>query len=530
MEENVLSAGDYLKIIKRRAWLFIVPFLVVAALSGLVALLLPAVYKSTATILIEQREIPSEYVLSSMTTYAEQRIQSINQRVLTSSQLLELINQFDLYSELKKKKTIDEIIAKMREDVVLEPVNVEIADRRSGRTATATIAFTLSYEGENPQKVQRVANTITSLFLKEDLQVRKQQASSTFEFLKGETGKIQEKLAEYEGKIARFKKENVNSLPEIFQVNMQSLNNLERNIDSTKENLRALREKRSELEDQLANIPVDIEETMPEQKEDDERRLEALKMELINLKTKYSDLYPDVKKLKQEIDELTVKVEQTKKDKEAEKIEKNIKNPAYVTLSARLAGIRSDIDSVNNTLKEIEKEAEVYRERIAATPGVEEKYNILLGERNNFKAKLADLQAKMMEAQVAEELESKQKGERFTLVESARIPEKPYKPNRLAILLIGIVLGAGAGVGLASIVEFSDSSFRDSEALARVTGFPVLTEIPKIVTKEDRLRKNMKKLIGLAAAAVVIAAVLFIFDSYVMDLDVLWAKIMRNLS
>ncbi|MCP4673482.1 MAG: chain-length determining protein [Desulfobacula sp.] len=532
MEENVLSTSDYLKIVKRRAWALIVPFLLIVIFAGGVAMLLPPVYKSTSTILIEQREIPAEYVMSSMTSYAEQRIQSINQRVLTSSRLLELINQFELYNDLKKKKTIDEIIAKMREDVILEPVNVEVADRKSGRTATATIAFTLSYEGENAQKVQRVANTITSLFLKEDLKVRKHQASSTFEFLKSEKERIQEKLAEYENKLAMFKQQNVHSLPEVFQLNMQSLDNLQRNIERTKENLRTLKEKKSELKEQLANTPEDIESSrlQNELKEDDERRLEALKMELINLKTKFSDLYPDVKKLKQEIAELSLKVEQSQKDKKAKDKEDNLKNPAYVTLASRLAGIRSDIESVKNNLKDQEKETEVYKVRLASTPGVEEKYNAIAGERNNFKAKLMDLQGKMMEAQVAEELESKQKGERFTLVESARLPEKPYKPNRLAIILIGIVLGIGAGVGFASIIEFSDTSFRDGETLARATGFPVLTEIPNIITREDKTKKIIRQLIGFAAIVVIIALGIFLFDKFIMDLDVLWAKIMRRLS
>jgi chromosome segregation ATPase len=296
-----------------------------------------------------------------MTTFADQRIQSINQRVLTSTRLLELINQFDLYADDREQKTMDEIIAEMREDVVLEPVSVEIADRRSGRAAMATIAFTLSYEGEDPRKVQQVANTITTLFLQEDLKVRKDQASSTYEFLEAEKERVQQDVNDYENRLAEFKQKHVNTLPELFQVNMQALDNIQRSIDRSKENLRALKEKESALEEELANTPKDIEAMVAQrdQKEDDERRLEMLKMELINLKTKFSDQYPDVKKLKQEIAELSIKVEQTRKEKEAEKAEfdEMVKNPAYVTMSSRLAGIRSDIASVKNNLADQEKEA-----------------------------------------------------------------------------------------------------------------------------------------------------------------------------
>lgn len=534
MEENVLSPKDYLAIVIRRKWSIIVPFLLIVTIAGAFALLLPSVYQSTATILIEQREIPAEYVTSSMTTFAEQRIQSINQRVLTSARLLQLIEQFDLYGEEKKKKTIEEIIDAMRQDIVLEPVNVEIADRRSGRTTTATIAFTLSYNGEDPRKVQQVANTITSLFLQEDLKVRKEQASSTFEFLKAEKERVGQEVTDLEKTLAEFKQKNVHNLPEIFQVNMQTLDNIQRSIDARNETLRSLKEQRSELEEQLANTPENLEDALTgrEPKEDDERRLEALKMELINLRTKFSDIYPDVKKLKQEIADLTVKVENARKDREAEKeADPNLaKNPAYVTLSVRLSGIRSDIGSVKHNIRDLEEQAALYRDRLAATPGVEEKYNAMLTEKNFLTSKLADLQAKMMEAQVAEELESKQKGERFTLVESARLPETPYKPNRLAILLIGIVLGLGAGVGFASLVEFSDTSFRDAETLARATGFPVLTDVPRIITREDRVRQNTRRIAVLAALVLVVGLGIFLFDAYVMDLDVLQAKIMRRIS
>lgn len=534
MEENILTPTDYFAILRRRKWTLILSFLLILFTAAVVALLLPSVYKSTSTILIEQREIPAEYVTTSMTTYAEQRIQSINQRVLTSSKLLDLIKQFDLYRELKKKKTQDEVIAEMREDIILEPVNIEIADRRSGRTGMATIAFTLSYEGETPRKVQQVANNITSLFLKEDLKVRKDQASTTHEFLKDEKERIQKQLVECENEIAVFKQKNAHSLPELFQVNVQTMNTIQRNIESKKEILRSLKEKKEELEEQLVNTPVDLESTVVQRqiKDEDELRLEALKMELINLKTKFSDMYPDVKKLTREIKELSVKVEQSKEKKKAEEEGRKdkVKNPAYVTLSARLAGMKSDVESVMNHIRDFEKEAGVYKVRLASTPVVEEKYNNLLMEKRSLTEKYNDLQAKMMEAKVAQELESKQKGERFSLIESARLPEKPFKPNRWAVVLLGAILGLGLGVGFVSIAEFSDTSFRDSESLLRATGFPVLTEVPVIITREDRIKNVIKRLVIMAAMASVMTIAVILFDRYVIDLEVLWAKIMRQIS
>ncbi|WDP90563.1 MAG: chain-length determining protein [Desulfobacter sp.] len=536
MEEQVLTPQDYINILKRRKWSLIVPFILIVAIAAVTAWLLPAIYKSTATVLIEQREIPAEYVMSSQTSYAEQRMQNIKQRTLTSKQLQQLIRQFDLYREDRDKLTIDEILDKMREEISLTPVNVEITDKRSGRAATATIAFTLSYEGKHPEKVQQVTDRIVTLFLKEDLKERTDQASSTHEFLRKEKEKIKLQLDETEAKLAAFKKENSDSLPELFQVNMQALNAIDRNTEQAKENLRALKEKKEALEEELANTTVNLEDEITRnQKEDDEKRLEMLKMELINLKTKFSDLYPDVKKLQREINELAVSIAQRKKeDKErAADLENDkdmVRNPAYVTLSSRLAGLRSDIDSVETRIRDLDEKAEEYRRRLAATPDVEAVYNDMVTERNNLMLKYKDMQAKMMEAKVAHALESQQKGERFSLIESATLPEKPFKPNRLAIVLIGFVLGIGAGIGMAAITEFSDDSVRDADTLERVTGFPVLTTIPCIITREDRVKAMKIRMIWLGSSLAALVLLVFIFDTYVMDLDVFWSKLVRKLS
>ncbi|MCG8552923.1 MAG: Wzz/FepE/Etk N-terminal domain-containing protein [Desulfobacterales bacterium] len=531
MEEQILTPGEYLAILKRRKWALIIPFVVVVLAATLIALLWPPSFESSATILIEQREVPAEYVTSSMTTFAEQRMQSIKQRVLTSNQLQELILKFNLYPKLRDKIGIDEIVDRMRDQITLTPVNVEIADRKSGRTGTATIAFTLSFEGDTPKQAQQVVSTITTLFLKEDLKVRTEQASSTLSFLKMEKERIREELAEYEGQLAQFKKEHVDSLPEVFQMNIQGLANTERNIEAAKESLRTLKEKKEALEEELANTPKHMEDIFAggPRKDEDEQRLEQLKLELINLKTRFSDQYPDVQKKKEEIEKVAAKVEKKKKDK-AQGIGGNFeKNPAYVTLSSRLAGIKSDINSTENRIQDLLDQAEDYKQRLAAAPGVEEKYNAILAERNTLNLKHNEMQAKMLEADVAKKLETEQKGERFTLVESAKLPEKPSKPNRLAIILIGLVLGIGAGVGLAAVMEYSDSSFLDADSLAKGTGLPVLTVVPNIETRQDRSKKRIRS--GVIALVTIIATVaaVVIFDSYVMDLDVLWVKVMRNI-
>jgi succinoglycan biosynthesis transport protein ExoP len=518
MQQMPMTPKDYLEIVKRRKWSLVLPAVIIFLLAGIVALALPSIYQSESTILIEEQEIPADFVMATVTGYAEQRIQQINQRIMSFSRLLEIIQRFDLYPELKDRWTTEEIVEKMKGDTALEPVSAEIVDKRTGRPSTATIAFTLSYEGKNPQKVQQVANVLTSLFLEENLQVRAKQASDTTDFLESEMDRVKADLAAIESQIADFKEAHMNELPEMLQLNMQTLNNIERSIELASQQLRTLKEKEEYLQTQLASLAPYEEEQATRQ------RLEELKVQLVHLTKRFSEEYPDVKKTRAEIAELEEQLKNPGKNNDQPD------NPAYVTLAAQLASTQSEIESVKRQLKELESSVNAYRLRIAGTPKVEEEYSVLMVARDNTQAKYDDLMRKHMEARVAHGLEKEQKGERFTLIEPPRLPEKPYKPNRLAIMLIGIVLGMGAGIGLAALREFSDDAVRSAESLTMMTEFPVLAGIPEIMTAKDIAGRRTKRLALAVGALAVVVLGLVVFHFFVMDLDIFWAKLMRKLA
>ena len=519
MEPTEKSFTDYVAIVKRRKWSFILPAVITFMIAGVVALALPSIYKSTSTILIEEQDIPEDYVKTSVTSYAEQRLQSIHQRIVSFTRLIDMINRFHLYPDLKDKWTTEQIVDKMREDIVLEPISADVIDRRTGRPSAATIAFTLSYEGKSPDIVQRVANRLTSLFLEENIQVREKQASDTSEFLGQEMDKVKGKLTELEAKLSAFKKEHVNELPDLLQVNMQSLNNMESNLQRLDAQLRSTKERVGYLETQLAGIP-----RLDEKK--DKTRLDELKVQLVHLQTQFSDQYPDVIKTRAEIAKLEKNLSSS--GQAAKQADDAPDNPAYITLASQLSSARTDIVSIQRQIKEAEKTANMYRQRIVDTPKVEETYKAISIERDNTQAKYNDLMRKHMEARVAQGLEKEQKGERFTLIDPARLPEKADKPNRLAIMLIGMVLGLGAGVGWASLREFTDLSVRDTETLVLATSFPVLASIPEIKTMEDLQREKKKRIAIMIGVVLCIAAGLLAFHFFVMDLNVFWAKLMRK--
>jgi polysaccharide chain length determinant protein (PEP-CTERM system associated) len=517
MEQNkTITFKDFVAIVKRRRWALIVPAIAVFLLSVVVIMVWEPVYRSTSTILIEEQEIPREYVMATVTSYAEQRLQSINQRIMSSSRLLEIINRFNLYADKRNRFTTEEIVENMRKkDIKFSTITADIVDPRSGVVKPATIAFSLSYEGKNPLVVQQVANVLASLYLEENIRVVQQQTTSTSKFLEDEMKDVQAKLVELEKKIAVYKEKNPRSLPELLQYNLQTLDWTDRNYEQFNDQLRTLKEKESYLQSQLASMLPQAE------------LLKELRAKLISLKSKYSDEYPDVKKTKAEIAEL-------EKKSDSEDVQTNVPkkqdNPAYVALDAQLASTQSEISSVKRQLEDAKKKRTDYSRRLEASPRVEEGYKNLLVERNNTQLKYDDLMKKFMEARVAHGLEKGQMGERFTLIDPARLPEKPVKPNRPVVLLIGLLLGIGAGVGTASLQETTDKSVRCSEDLATNFPFPVLAEIPEIITLQDerRRKRRLKIIAGVVILSLVI--VVMIVHFLVMDLDVLWARLSRYLA
>ena len=515
MEEDVKTLGDFIAIVKRRKWYIIWPAVGVFVLSVIIALTWPPTYRSTSTILIQEQELPREYVTATVTSYAEQRLQAINQRIMSSPRLTEIIDRFDLYADLRKKWAMEEVIDKMRKkDIKFEMINAEVIDR-TGRGKTASIAFSIAYEGPKPAVVQQVANVLASLYLEENLRVREQQTEGATKFMDDERKIIEEQLAAIDKQLADFKRRNINTLPELSQYNLQIVDGIERDIEKYNDQLKVLREKESSLQTQIASVAPDI----------DESHLSALRTRLVDLRGKYKEEHPDVKTTTAEIAKLEKELAAGEK-----KTDKKPNNPAYVTLAAQLASTRSEIKSVEQQISSSKKKRDDYQRRIATTPLVEESYRTLINERNNLQLKHDDLTKKYMESKVASGLEKSQMGERFMLIDAARLPEKPVAPNSPAIMFIGLVLGMGAGVGSAALKEFSDRSVRTARELTSALALPVLAVIPEIVTGQDTAQDTKRRRRVIIGIVVATLCCIVIFHFFVMDLDVLWARIVRRIN
>ncbi len=564
----------YVGILKKRIKLFIIPTVVVLVVAILVARLLPSVYQSSSTILIEEQQIPPEFVRSTVTGFADQRIQSLTQQILSRVKLWEIVQQFNLYEDMRKKYTREEVLEYMRDDIKLETISAEVGGKKGIGKGGVTIAFSIAYRGKNPATVQQVSGTLASLYLEQNLKSREAQAQSTTQFLEAELKQLQERIKILGGKITAFKGQHEGLLPEQQSFNREQATRLEMEVKQTDNNIRQVEERKIYLEGQIATVSPDTTFTgAPGEKiMSPADRLKALELSLADLQSKFSPDHPDIRKVRREIDELKKlgattggsavarrkRLTQLKADlaekqgkysdqhPEIKKLKNEIarleqepqpvfprqtitsaENPAYIGLTTQIQASETDIKAFRNQQAILKDKLQMYRSRLEEAPKVEQEYLALTRDYQNAHAKHQEVMNKIMEARISEGMEEHQKGEKFILIDPASYPETPVSPKRLLIFLAGCIMSLAAGFGTVALAEHLDHSVKTSDELARLTGLPVLGSIIRIQTREDvnRARRKRKMLWVVTGFSLVMGLALFHF--FYMDLWILTAKLLR---
>jgi len=567
-------------VIRRRRKIFLLTYILISFTAVTYAVILPSSYRSEATIRIEAQQIPEEYVRSTITTYVEERIDTISRQVMSRKKLLDIINHLNLFSSFREKYSTTELLQKLRKNIQLETISSDFTSRLTGKHSEATIAFTISYESKFPEIAQKVTQKLASLYLEEDLRSRKKLASQTTEFLEEEMQGYKAQIILLGKNIGEFEKDHFGELPEYNATNFQNMTKLEYEVDQTELQIRSLQEKRIYLAGQLAVIDpfVSVIRTREETAVDPAGRLKQLRIELIRLKSVLSEKHPDIKQLKKEIKELEMQVgtsddyqakiyrlkeidkelasvrrklgskhpDLIKLKKEKRLLSKELgrfpanssypamdeekpDNPTYTNLKIQIASVDMQIDNLTLEKKIMLEELEGYREKLRNAPVVANEYNELTRDYESAQGKYNEILNKLMEAKIAEGMEEKKRGEQFKIIDPAYLPEKPYKPNRIAIVLLGIVLAFGASTGLAAAKEFMDHSVKSADELHNLTGVPVFSVISYVESDNEkrtrRLRRGMWVLVTMAG----ISGVLVVVSTFFVSLDSLWPKIQHKI-
>lgn len=578
MEAPSKDLHAYLALLRRRKTVILTAAAALLATSAALAFFLPAVYRSTATILIEEQEIPPDLVRSAIASYADQRIETIKQQVLSRSTLWRIVEQYDLYHDLRKRNPTEEVLARFVKDIQIEVMNVKVIDKRTQNPTQATIAFTLAYDGESPELAQKVANELTSLFLGENLKTRERHAQETTAFLKRESENLSHHIQELEEKLAGVKRRAEGALPELVQLNMQLMSQVQREIIDNDREIRSLKERKTYLEGELATLKphTPIISASGERLLDTSERLKALRAKYASESAYLAPDHPDIIKLKQEISSLEKEAGPTDGRDELSKrlmaeraalavlqerlgdqhpdviraqavvasLETELQaataraaqpssvkpeNPAYINIQSQLASTTASLQSLEAARKDLKRRMAEYAKRLETTPTVETEYLDLVRDRENSVRKHQEITSRLMEAQVSAELEVQRKGERFSLIDPPELPEKPDRPNRMAILLLGAFLALAGGIGSGVAADNLDRTIRTADQLGRAMRVAPLTVIPYLPSEgELEALGRRRAVVGLASIGVVVVCAVVLHLAW-MPLDVLWYTIWRKL-
>ncbi len=579
-EEQGKTLAEYIEVISRRRNVLIISFLLVGFLGIVLAMKLPPVYRSSATILIESQQIPQSMVATTITDFADKRIQLIKQRVMTRDRILSIIQKHKIYLDKRNKLVPSELVENFQQDAEINMISADVRDPRGGGVGKATIAFSIAFNDRNPVVAQGVANELVSLFLNENTRVRSQQAAKTTDFIKTEADKTKLEIEKIETKIMDFKAKSGNSLPEMLQSNLLSLDRAKESLRQADSDIRIAKDRLIYLTDSLiraesdagedsstqANKPLSkaaqlrslkaqyihfsslytakhpdtlrvkrqIENMEPgftgELSElDASKELKQAEKELVLLTDKYSENHPDVIKQQQRVSKLTKGLLKAESQDNSSVKEEEQGSALYITLSSQLRSTQHKIDFLSESKQDLQKKIQELQESIDKTPLVEKDYYDLQRIRKTSLNKYAEMESKYRVAKLAQTLEEEQKGETFTLIEPPIAPEKPEKPNRKKVTLMGFGLGLGVGFGLVILLELMHEVIRGAKALERHTGMQPIVVIPYIETPLDKALRSRGKKLMIIVSIVLLIVTIAIIHFFVMPLEIIWTKIIIKL-
>lgn len=588
MEEEVKSIQDYLSIVWRRKYWIVIPAILLMVIVTLVVFSLPATYKSEGLILIESQEIPPDLVRTTVTSYADQRIEVIKQRLVTTTRVMEFVNKHNLYVEERQKTPVTgPIVELFRENLDVSLVQANVTDPVSGRAQRANIAFTVSFYDKSPQKAQQVANDLVTEFLSENVRTRTDRAQDTASFLRLEGDRMQRAVQQTEKEIAEFRDEYSDSLPDLLDYNLTMVQNIQQEISGTENQIMVLSDQVTTMSMQLSMIPrttaTTINPANPNQPSSAQMRLENLRAELSSMQSRYSANHPDLLRTQREISALETElgvtstsrqlvasqletaktqlqnlqqrystehpdlraaqaevvrleqrlealpIEQTS-DNAVDQAETGSNNPVYIEVRSKISATEREIERMRIRQADLRQKLAEFEARVFKTNQVQRAYQDLTRDHENKLRQYRELRAKQLNAELSQTLEAENKGESFTLIEPPQIPSSAEKPNRKKLLAMGFIASVGSGLGLGLLIELIFGGVRGYKQVTRVVGSPPLVVIPNIVTaSQSRRKKSLIVLLVLGLIAAMAAALVGI-HLFVTNLEVFWFKLINKIN
>lgn len=497
----------------RRRWWILGPFLALGVLGFAVALLWPPVYRSEAMILVEQQKIPAKYVTPNVMSDIDSRLQTMTEEILSRTRLESLIKQLNLYAADRQRKTTDELVDRMRADTTIQVAEAASKDDQS-------TAFRIYFCAGNPHVAKQVNTELTSLFIEKSLEARAQQSISTTNFLQSQLEQARKDLATQEEQLRQYKMRYLGELPQQEQSNLQILNSLQSQLQSVTDSIGRAEQQRIYLQSlrseyqamaQPSGLSGGSNSDAPASVADS--ALRDLRKQLGEAEAKYTPQHPDVVRLKEQISQWEQRKQRSAQSASTAKTNSSdsaahtaADQPALAEVESRLKALEVEIANSNQQAEKLRKQIDDVRSRLSLTPVREQQLAEVTRNYQNSHEYYQSLLQKELESELATNLEKRQEGEQFRIIDPPSLPDRPFKPNRPFILFGAWICGLCLGIGAASLREFVDNSFKGEREVAEQTRLPVLARIPVFLTAQEKKSKKLLNVIEVAAVALLALA------------------------
>ena len=489
--ENEASFSELLEeavrfLLNGRWWILMSAFVIALAGTAIIAKL-PAEYTSEAVLVIVQQQIPQQYVDPAISISTSDRIRAISREVLSRSRLMGIIDAFGLYPAERTRLTPDLLVERMRKDV-----DIEFLDPTSSRVDFG--AFKVSFSARTPQLAQQVASRLTALFVEENLRSRGDQAAGTTKFLTEQLNAAKSRLDQQEQRLSAFKQSNTGELPEQQQLNLTALTDARMQLQSVSLSLTRARQQQGTLETLIAS------------------QLSRLQSEKTGLMAKFTAKHPEVVKKEQEIDRVAALAARLKNGEAGDKGQSFSapEDVAYTQLKIQVDANFNDIDNLTKEEARLRADVGKYQARLQLTPVREQQLTGILRDYETYKQEYTDLLGKQLKSQLTTNLEERQEGQHFRLVDPPSLPAEPSKPKRLKLSLGAAGAGIAVGILLGFLTHMRDSSIHSEKVLKRRFVAPVLLALPEFLTPAEERNRFWKRTAEWAVGVVMVATIVLV--------------------
>jgi polysaccharide chain length determinant protein (PEP-CTERM system associated) len=503
----------YLNVVRRRHMQFLIPLLVGWLAVWGASWILPARYKSSTLILVEQPTMPKNYVEPNVSDDLQSRLQSIEQQILSRTRLLMIIDKLHLYAGGREQISPDEKVEMMRKDISLELVR-----DNHGEQITA---FRVNYLARDPRLAQQVTSDLTDLFINENLKVRQQESEDTTQFIASQLENARSGLADQEAKVREFQALHEGALPTQQASNLQILSGLQSQLQNEQDALNTAKQQRVYLQSLIeqyrgVHTATRTADGTPTGLPGIDLELEKLRAKLADLSSHYTDRYPEVQSVKDQI----VKTEKRRDDLAAElKRRPNdsshgsdgsdpSQNAPLQQMQGQLQANQSEITNREQSISALKARIDQYQARLNQEPEVEQQLADLTRGYDQSKADYDSLLKKKNDSEMATNMEQMQQGERFSMIDPPSLPLKPDFPDRLKFCGIGLGVGLALGFVVAGGFEVMDDRLYIEKEIKDLVPVGFLSEIPEIPLLSDQRRSIKQRALGWSTAVLVVATIL----------------------